>query len=86
MNLAVLDAQKTADGIAVTLITESGLHQLEGSLEEMARLADVMRQASVLAPLCDGEQVWLEDLTVGDTVVRLGLSPGGRTRLLIRRT
>jgi hypothetical protein len=86
MNLSVLDAHRTADGIAVTLISESGLHQLEGSVEQMSRLATVMRQVSVLAPLHDGEQVWLEDITVGDADVTLGLSTEGRTRVLIRRT
>jgi len=86
MNLSVLDAHKTADGIAVTLISESGLHELEGSVEEMARLATVMRQVSVLAPLHDGELVWLEEITVGSADVKLGLSAAGRTRVLIRRT
>jgi len=43
MNLSLLDARKTADGYAITLIGAFGLHQLEGSLTEMARLAEVMR-------------------------------------------
>lgn len=86
MKLSVLDAHETADGIAVTLVSASGFHELEGSLDEMARMAAVMRQVSVLAPLHEGEPVWLEDVTVGDTVVRLGLSSGGEARVLIVRS
>lgn len=86
MNLSVLDARETEAGIAVTLVSGSTFHELEGTLDEMARLAAVMRQASVLAPLHEGEPVWLEDVSVGHAVVRLGLSPGGETRVLIVRS
>jgi hypothetical protein len=85
MNLSVLDAQPTAQGIAVTLVSESGFHRLEGSHEEMSRMAAVMRQVSVLAPLHDGEPMWLDDVAVGDAVVRLGLGASGDTRVLILR-
>jgi hypothetical protein len=83
MGLAVLDACETANGIAVTLATDVGVQRLEGSHHEIARLADVMQQVSVLAPLNDRDKLWLEDVTVGEATVRLGLNPGGLTRLLI---
>jgi hypothetical protein len=86
MSLSVIDSQKTAEGFAVTLLSESGLHHLEGSAGELGRLAELMRQVSVLAPLHHGEPIWLDDVTVGRTVVRLGLSSDGRTRLLLRRS
>jgi hypothetical protein len=85
MMLSLLDAQKTADGFAITLVSDFGVHQLEGSVDEMARLAEVMRQVSVLAPLHDGEPIWLADVMVGGALVKLGLLTGGRTRVLILR-
>ena len=39
----------------------------------------------VLAPLNETGSEWLEDVTVGEATVRLGLAPGGRARLLIVR-
>jgi hypothetical protein len=85
MSLDVLEAHETADGVAVTFVTDYGLEPLEGSHAEVARLADVMRQVSVLAPLNDFERVWIEDVVVGDATVRLGLEPGGRARVRIVR-
>lgn len=86
MSLDVLEAHETANGVAVTFITENGLEPLEGSCAEIARLAQVMQQVSVLAPLNVFERVWLEDVPVGDATVRLGLEPGGRARVLIVRS
>jgi len=85
MSLALLDAHETAEGLAVTFITDYGLEQLEGSCEEVARLAEVMNQISVLAPLNETDSVWLEEVVVGDATVKLGLNPGGLTRMLIER-
>jgi hypothetical protein len=85
MSLALLDAHETADGLAVTFITDYGLEQLEGSCEEVARLAEVMQQVSVLAQLNETESTWLEDVHVGGATVKLGLNPGGLTRMLIER-
>jgi len=85
MSLALLDSQQTADGIAVTFITDHGLERLEGSCEELARLAEVMQQISVLAALNDDESVWVEEVRVGDAKVKLGLNPGKQTRMLIVR-
>jgi hypothetical protein len=85
MSLALLDAHETADGLAVTFITDYGLEQLEGSYEEVARLAEVMQQVSVLAQLNETESVWLDDVQVGGATVKLGLNPGGLTRMLIER-
>jgi hypothetical protein len=85
MSLAVLEARETENGVAVTFITEKGLEPLEGSHEEVARLADVMRQVSAMAPLNEFERVWLEDVVVGDAIVKLGLNPRGLARVRIIR-
>ena len=85
MSFAVLDARETEDGVAITFITDRGLEPLEGSREEVARLADVMRQVSALAAINDAERVWLEDVIVGDAVVQLGINPHGQARVRILR-
>ena len=86
MSLGVLDAHETADGVAVTFITDYGLEPLEGSCDEVARLAEAMQQVSVLAPLNDNnERVWVQDVAVGDAIVKLGLSAGGQARVRILR-
>jgi hypothetical protein len=85
MSLALLDSRETAEGIAVTFITDHGLEQLEGSCEEVARLAVLMQQVSVLAALNEDERVWVDEVVVGDATVKLGLNPGGLTRMLIVR-
>ncbi len=85
MGLAVLDARETDLGLEVTFITDAGLEQLEGTHAEVAQLARVMQQVSVLAPLNESEHVWIEDVPVGTATVKLGLAPGGRARLLIER-
>ncbi|MGO9904094.1 MAG: hypothetical protein ACLP0J_31515 [Solirubrobacteraceae bacterium] len=86
MSLGVLDAHETTKGLAVTFITDYGLEPLEGSYDEVARLAQVMQQVSVLASLNDhNERVWVQDVAVGDAIVKLGLSPGGQARVRILR-
>ena len=62
-----------------------GLEPLEGSREEVARLAEVMQQVSALASLNEDERVWLEDVVVGDAVVQLGINPHGQARVRILR-
>jgi hypothetical protein len=69
MTLSVLDARETDRGVAITFITEKGLEPLEGSREEVARLAEVMQQVVV----------------VGDAVVQLGINPHGQARVRILR-
>jgi hypothetical protein len=85
MSLSVLDARETDRGVAITFITEKGLEPLEGSRAEVARLAEVMRQVSVLASVNADERVWLEDVVVGDAVVQLGINPHGQARVRILR-
>ena len=85
MSLELLSAHGTADGIAVTFVTEHGIEPLEGSCEEISRLAKVMQQVSVLAALNDEESAWLEDVGVGDAIVKLGVSPGRQARICILR-
>jgi hypothetical protein len=86
MSFEVLEAHETANGVAVTFVTENGLEPLEGSCAQIARLAEVMQQVSAIAPLNVSERVWLEDVEVGDATVRLGLEPGGAARVAIVRS
>lgn len=85
MSLSVLNARETDTGVAITFITDKGLEPLEGSREEVARLAEVMRQVSALAAVNEAERVWLEDVVVGDAVVQLGINPHGQARVRILR-
>lgn len=85
MSLELLDARQTDDGIAVTFVTERGVEPLEGSCEEVARLARVMQQVGALAALNENEQVWLEAVPVGEAIVKLGLKPGHQARVRIIR-
>jgi hypothetical protein len=85
MTLSVLDARETDRGVAITFITEKGLEPLEGSREEVARLAEVMQQVSALAAVNEDERAWLEDVVVGEAVVQLGINPHGQARVRILR-
>lgn len=85
MSLELIDARQTAAGIAVTFATERGVEPLEGTCAEVARLAHVMQQVGALAALNDDERVWLDEVTVGDAVVKFGLSPGRQARVQILR-
>jgi DNA-binding IclR family transcriptional regulator len=85
MSLELIEARETENGIAVTFVTERGLEPLEGSCDEIARLATVMQQVSTLAMLNDDERVWVDEVTVGDATVKLGLSPGRQGRVQIIR-
>ncbi len=85
MSLELLGGEITENGIAVTFATEKGLETLEGTTDEVLRLAAVMSQVSAMAALNDDERVWLEDVAVGRAIVKLGLAPGGRVRVRILR-
>ena len=83
MSLEMLDAHETADGVAVTFATERGIERLEGSPEEIGRLARAMQQVAALSQLNDDESAWLEEVRVGRAIVKLGINPGGQARVLI---
>jgi hypothetical protein len=85
MSLNLLGARETPAGIAMTFATEFGIELLEGTHEQVARLAEVMQQVSTLAPLNEHERVWIEDVAVGDAIVKLGLLPGGQARVRVVR-
>lgn len=85
MSLELIGARETADGIAVTFVTERGIEPLEGSCDEIARLATVMQQVSTLAMLNDDQRVWIDEVTVGNAIVKLGLNPGRQGRVKIIR-
>jgi hypothetical protein len=87
MSLELIGARETADGIAVTFVTERGIEPLEGSCDEIARLATVMQQVSALAAINENERVWIDEVAVGDAIVKLGLNPGRQGRVkIIRRS
>ncbi len=83
--LEIVDAQPTENGLAVTFVTNGGLVALEGTADELGRLAEVMQQVAALAPLNESGKVWIDDVAVGDAVVRLGLRPGGEAVVRITR-
>jgi hypothetical protein len=83
--LEIVDAHATENGLAVTFVTDDGLVALEGTAEELARLAEVMQQVAALAPLNESGKLWIEDVAVGDAIVKLGLRPGGEALVRITR-
>jgi hypothetical protein len=83
MNLEVLGAHETAEGLAVVFATERGVQRLEGSPDEIARLARAMRQVAALGQRGEHERAWLDEVQVGRSVVKLGIGPGGMARVLI---
>ncbi len=85
MSLEIVGAHPTENGLAVTFVTDGGLVPLEGSAEELSRLAEVMQQVAALAPLNQTQKVWIEEVRVGDAVVKLGLRPGGEALVRITR-
>ena len=84
MSLELLEAHETDNGMAVTFATERGIERLEGSPDELAHLARAMQQVAALGALNEHERVWVEEVPVGSSLVKLGLSPGGQARVLIR--
>ena len=84
MSLELLDAQETAEGMAVVFATDRGIERLEGSPDEIARLAQAMQQVAALGQLNEDERAWLEEVPVGRSLVKLGISPGGQARVMIR--
>ena len=85
MSLELLDAKPTAEGLAVTFGTERGIERLEGTPEQVARLARAMQQVALLGQLNEHDDLWLDTVAVGDAIIKLGLAPGGQTRVLISR-
>jgi hypothetical protein len=85
MSLELISAHPSDKGMAVTFATEHGIEPLEGSCDEFARLAKVMQQVSVLALANQHETVWIDDVAVGDSIVKLGLKSNGQTRVRILR-
>jgi len=84
MSLELLDAHTTAEGMAITFGTERGVQRLEGSPDEVAHLARAMQQVAALGQVNEHDDVWLEEVAVGRSVVKLGISPGGQARVLIQ--
>ncbi len=85
MSLELLDARAIPGGIAITFATDKGLETLTGSHSEVAHLAKAMREVSAISTLSGPERVWIEDVVVGDAVVKLGLAAEGQARVRIER-
>jgi hypothetical protein len=85
MAMEIVGARATENGLAVTFVTDAGVVPLEGTPDELSRLAEVMAQVAVLAPLNETEKVWIEEVRVGDATVKLGLRPGGEALVRIVR-
>jgi hypothetical protein len=83
MGLEITQARQTENGLAVTFVTDRGAVVVEGSEAQITRLAEVMAQVAALAPLNETESTWIENVAVGDSLVRLGLCPGGEARVQI---
>jgi DNA-binding IclR family transcriptional regulator len=83
VSLELLDARETDEGMTVTFATERGIERLEGTPDEMAHLARAMQQVAALGQLNEHERVWVEEVPVGRSLVKLGLSPGGQARVMI---
>jgi hypothetical protein len=83
MSLEVLDAHATAEGLAVMFGTERGVERLEGSPDEIVRVAGAMQQVAALGQLGEHESAWLDEVPVGRSIVKLGINPGGMARVLI---
>jgi hypothetical protein len=86
MAFGIVDARRSEHGLLVTFETEHGITELEGSPAQIERLAEVMRQVAAIAPLHDGGPLWIEDVVVGDAVVKLGLGTAGTGRVRIVRS
>ena len=66
-------------------MTENGIELLTGGCAEVPGPAAVMEQISALARLNDNKRVWLQDVAVSDSIVKLGLNPEGEGRICILR-
>ena len=69
--------------IAVSVAHADGVLAVSGSYDEIAGLCDVLEQVALLATVSAHEDSWLDDVTVGADVVKLGIKAGGRVRLAI---
>lgn len=86
MSLTIVDAHETITGsIRVIFGTDQGLDIVEGTREEIERLARVMTQVAALGELNTIETCWIESVVVGKDIVQLGLLPRHRIRMSITR-
>jgi hypothetical protein len=81
--MELLDIRRTEEGrIRACLAHAGGLQELEGTVEQIDELGRVLAQAADLASLKTGACL-LADVTVGDRLVRIGLTGAGRVTLIV---
>lgn len=83
MSIHLIGGKRVGDDVELSFLTENGVRVVRGSHDEVERLATVLSQTAALAGLADTEQ-WLDDVRVGDTRLRFGLTGEGQARVLIR--
>jgi hypothetical protein len=81
--MELLDIRRTDDGrLRACLAHAGGLQELEGTVEQIEMLAGALADAAALASVAMGACL-IADVTVGDRLFRIGLTGGGRVRLVV---
>jgi hypothetical protein len=81
--MELLDVRRTQSGrLRACLAHAGGLEELEGTAEQVDELGRVLAHAAALASVITGACL-IADVTVGDKLVRIGLSGAGRVTLVI---
>ena len=83
MSIHLIGGRQLGDDVELSFLTENGVRVVRGTREEVERLATVLSQTAALAGLADSEE-WIDDVRVGDTRLRFGLTGEGSARVLIR--
>jgi hypothetical protein len=81
--MELLDVRRTEDGrLRACLAHGGGLQELEGTAGQVDELGRALAHAAELASVSTGACL-VADVTVGDRLVRIGLSGAGRVTLVI---
>ena len=81
--MELLDIRRTQDGLLRACLAHTGgLEQLEGTAEQIDELGRSLAHAAELASVATGACL-IADVTVGDRMVRIGLTGAGRVTLVI---
>jgi hypothetical protein len=81
--MELLDIRRTQSGrLRACLAHSGGLEALEGTPEQIDELGRALTDAAALASLAVGACL-VADVTVGDRLLRIGLTGAGRVTLVI---
>jgi hypothetical protein len=81
--MELLDIRRTESGrLRACLSYTGGLQELEGTTEQVDELARALAHAAELASVVTGACL-VADVTVGDKLVRIGLTGAGRVTVVI---